>query len=416
MNTKKQSIQCTSCGAPLTLHGGGHKIQSLTCEYCGAVLDARKKYAVLSKYSEHKEPYYSPLKLGDQGKLQGVEFVVIGIVEWLAGLDRWIEYQLYSPTHGYVWLEYSLGHWTFTRRVRSLPDKHVWSLTTKETFVANQRSYVFFSKYSAEITYVAGELTWVARVGDKTTLAEGIDPPYGYLVEYQKKETEYYFSEYIEAPIVEEAFDVKGKMKPAKMHSLKPYSSKWLEPLSKVSLPFFFIAFAFILLIGFIAPGSSGEVTFLGNQSSLNGYVKTTYEFRVAYSNRLIEVTLNTGSAGDLYDMQIINQQTEEIILNLGNKESAIEKSHGFGYRVLANIGKVKTQIAIQDEGVYILSFYRKKIISNGTISTPFVPVDIKEGYFSSHYFLQILMISLLFIVIAAFSRWWFELKRWELS
>ena len=86
MNTssnKLSSIRCTGCGAPLKLHGGGHKIQTLNCEYCGAILDARHDFAVLAQFANQRRPD-CPLTLGMQAKFKGVDFTVIGMIGWFA--------------------------------------------------------------------------------------------------------------------------------------------------------------------------------------------------------------------------------------------------------------------------------------------------------------------------------------------
>ena len=73
------------------MHGGGHKIQSLTCDYCGAVMDVHDEYKVLAKFSEQQAPFDSPLRLAAQGKLKGVQFTVIGMIEWAENFNRWID-------------------------------------------------------------------------------------------------------------------------------------------------------------------------------------------------------------------------------------------------------------------------------------------------------------------------------------
>ena len=107
-----RSINCTQCGAPLTLHGG-HRVESLTCGFCGSVLDAHEDFKVVRTYADLKRPY-SPLALGMSGKIKDVEFTIIGMVQYRdAWHDSWLEYAIYSPTHGYAWVAYEHGHFLF---------------------------------------------------------------------------------------------------------------------------------------------------------------------------------------------------------------------------------------------------------------------------------------------------------------
>ena len=98
-----RSINCTQCGAPLALRGG-HRVESLTCGFCGSVLDAHDEFKVVKTYSDLERPY-SPLSLGMSGKIKGVDFTIIGVMEYRdAWFDTWLEYAIFSPTHGYAWL------------------------------------------------------------------------------------------------------------------------------------------------------------------------------------------------------------------------------------------------------------------------------------------------------------------------
>ncbi len=62
-----RSINCTSCGAGLSVLGGG-RVAARGCEYCGALLDAQDNYKILEKYDKAPRPD-SPISLGSLGEL-----------------------------------------------------------------------------------------------------------------------------------------------------------------------------------------------------------------------------------------------------------------------------------------------------------------------------------------------------------
>ena len=192
-----RSINCTQCGAPLTLHGG-HRVESLTCGFCGSVLDAHEDFKVVQTYANLNRPS-SPLSLGMSGKLKNVEFTIIGVLEYRdAWHDRWLEYAIYSPTHGYAWLEYEHGHFLFSRRVRTVPDTPIVG-RVKSRFEAGGREFTVFSRYRAVITFIEGELPFMAAIGDAVDFIDAIDPPFVYTVEQTQTEQEYVLGEYLDA-------------------------------------------------------------------------------------------------------------------------------------------------------------------------------------------------------------------------
>ena len=70
-------FDCTSCGGPLVLRAEG-VTDSLACEHCGAVLDARDpRHQVLARYRA-KLGRVAPLPIGARGTLRGEKLEVIG--------------------------------------------------------------------------------------------------------------------------------------------------------------------------------------------------------------------------------------------------------------------------------------------------------------------------------------------------
>ena len=250
-----RSINCTQCGAPLTLHGG-HRVESLTCGFCGSVLDAHEDFKVVQTYANLNRPS-SPLSLGMSGKLKNVEFTIIGVLEYRdAWHDRWLEYAIYSPTHGYAWLEYEHGHFLFSRRVRTVPDTPIVG-RVKSRFEAGGREFTVFSRYRAVITFIEGELPFMAAIGDAVDFIDAIDPPFVYTVEQTQTEQEYVLGEYLDAAEVYQSFSIEGKPDRRDfMHPAQPYSpSSWVSGLSKAGMVFAPIAVLLLLHSLFFGSG-----------------------------------------------------------------------------------------------------------------------------------------------------------------
>ena len=219
---KLESINCKHCGAPISLLGG-HRVKSIVCGYCGSVLHADDGYDQVRGFIKAPRPH-SPLKIGMSGKIKGVQHTIIGIVQYrTAGGYAWIEAQLFSPTHGYAWLEYEGGHFVFSRRVRELPEKAPVK-ATKAGFKARGRNFKVYDFYTAKIAFVEGELTFIAKQGDSVEIIEGMDPPYLYAVEKTANEVEYILGEYLQPEEVYQAFKIEGRpVKRTTIHAAQPY-------------------------------------------------------------------------------------------------------------------------------------------------------------------------------------------------
>jgi hypothetical protein len=120
------------------------------------MLDSRNEYRAVTQFKDIKRPPM-PLKLGMQGKIKDVEFTIVGVVQFRDGEGyQWLEYQLFSPTHGNHWLVSSQGHFVFSRRVRELPRI---SNVQKSKFKAKGMTFSVYESYTAKIIFVEGELT-----------------------------------------------------------------------------------------------------------------------------------------------------------------------------------------------------------------------------------------------------------------
>ncbi|CAA6815885.1 MAG: Unknown protein [uncultured Thiotrichaceae bacterium] len=413
---KLRSIKCTSCAAPLTLHGGGHKVRTLNCEFCGAVMDARKHFSVLHKFS-HQEKPFSPFKIGMQGQIKGIDFTMIGMVAWEdVEAFQWVDMMLFSPTHGYAWLTYYNAHLVFSRRTRDIPNLNIWNLAPKYEFSAGDKKYKFFERYRAKVVYVAGELTWIAKKDDSSHMIEAIAPPYMYSVEHNGSEIEYGLGEYIENPdTVYKSFGVSQKQpKPKTVHPAQPYHSTILEPLSKAARPFAALAAALVIIIGLFFGGSTVFNEQISSSALLKG--STTHEFTVTRPARLMELTLDTQlkNAWGFFDISVRKGAND--IFSFGKNVSYYEGVEG-GESWSEGSRSAKAHFKVPEAGSYMLHI---KMAEGGKGETGTTPpttsarITLKQGYISNHYFVLLLILTGIAALAGFLSKIFFESKRWK--
>lgn len=416
-NRDVKSIRCTSCGAPLTLHGGGHKVRTLNCDYCGAVMDVHKEFKILAKFNRAKTMRPEcPLDLGMQGEIQGIEFTIIGMVGWKSVYgDTWIDLLLFSPTHGYTWLSYNDGHYVFSRRIRDIPDRDLtYGLEPKrDKVIFSGREYLFFERYNAEITYVAGELTWLAKVGDKTQQSEAIDPPFLLSSDKRKKEREFYVGEYLDAAYIHEQFAASDEL-PEKqgIHPAQPYSSPKLRALGKAAQLFTLITMVVGLLIFFMMGGHnilSKHIT----SAQLQNKASYTTTFEVTKPRRLIKLRMLTdlNNAWSYFEVEV--NKDGKNILGLGKEVSFYSGYDGEHWS--EGDSTTTALFRVPEAGTYELKVTQVEGGQQYQQNPPAVSINllIYQGYVSPRYFFYLGIISLILAAFYLYRRYRFETKRW---
>ena len=238
---KPKAIQCKSCNAPLTFEIESRQIESLTCEYCGQVHDVRKNFRTLH-YFKNSLSEIRRIALGTKGKINDIDFMLIGYVVYtevfskdLADLEEdeyWIEYQVYSKTHGYAFLTYEEGEYFFYRKVRDLPSPLLSKSVEESEVLYRGLTFLVEEPYDAYVYAVAGSLTWTAKIGSKSNCIDashssGFFSSTEYFLSYEEsgKEEEYYLGE----PIYDLDYDFANaisSIKQKKKELSKPKSTR----------------------------------------------------------------------------------------------------------------------------------------------------------------------------------------------
>lgn len=222
------SINCTSCGAGLDVLGGGRVVVQI-CSYCGAELDAQDNYKILRQFKDRERPE-TPFSIGMKGVLFGAEFTIIGLIEhterWAGRIYRWVDHQLYSPTHGYAWLTLENQHLVFSRRYRGpgwISERWVETAEFPPSVTNENGIFRYYETTTSSITYVEGEFTWHPKVGEKTTTISAMSDTamLGFSTTGSERET--YQSVYVSKEEAQSAFGIKLNLKPFRVHPLQPF-------------------------------------------------------------------------------------------------------------------------------------------------------------------------------------------------
>ncbi len=403
-SNKIRVINCKNCGGSMEMFIQSRKLQTLTCSYCGSVHDIQQDFKLLYKYSNTMQSN-TPIKLGMKGKIKGVDFIVIGEIFYshkllpqskLLPIDYWIDYQLYSQTHGYATLSYENGHYIFSRRVRDIAPNLLNDVFVGNVVVYRDMAFKVVEIFQGYLYQVKGSLSWRAKKGDKTTIVMASSPPFMISYEKSKNEIEYYFEEYIKPETIFEGFNIEDNQNDNRIgvHSAQLFDSPTLKALSKVS--FVSMIFSIITLLFLYIFGSGREI-FLASWSGSDLKNGISKEINLKSVSHLLNLELKSSFSGNRwsnYDITLL--QNKKVVKNFYNELNlARKKSPKMSiYFKLPSIGK-----------------YDLKIMSQ-TTKVPYIKVSLKENVWTLKYFFMLFLISFGSYIFYLFKRYSFELKR----
>ncbi|HHL19766.1 MAG TPA: DUF4178 domain-containing protein [Thiothrix sp.] len=416
MNAK--AIKCTGCAAPVKINGGGHRIRTLNCNYCGTVMDVQHDYRRLGKFVNQNKPD-SPLQIGMEGKIKDIPFIIIGMIGYRSNYgDTWVDLFLFSDTHGYAHLTYSMGHFVFTRRVRYLPDKKIQQLERRATFHVDNRKYAFFETYQSEITYVAGELTWIAKKSDTCVVRDAIAPPFMFTQEIcnNENETEYYLSEYLDPKTIHTNFNTTYQTQRSKhfKHPAQPFSAPIKQAISKASRIALITATLLFVLMTLFGIGNGKNIYHKTLVVSEANQDILTQNITINNSKHLIELsyksTLNNAWAD--YDIALFKDNIEVFSFK---KQLATSSGRSIEKGLLKNTRSGIARFKVKKAGNYSLRIIATpNSTKNNLASIQRLTINIKEGVMGKKYMIILFIIGLISYAWFYAARYAFEKKRWE--
>lgn len=413
-----KAINCTSCGATLDVLGG-HRVKSLTCGYCGSVMDSHAGFQTVQQHRNRLDRPITPLSIGMQATLKDVPFTVIGLIEYVSHQSgpgwsesyRWVSFQLYSPTHGYCWLTWNKGHFFFSYRTRELPDPAVprrggMALLPKVPIQLGDQKFRVFESYPAEIAYVEGELTWIAKTGDKVRVVEAIDPPKMFSYEQNDRELEYSIGEYLDAGEVHAAFGLESPSTPDGIHPAQPFDGgSFLPALAKIGPIFAGLA---LLSLIFVSIAGDGRELVRTRTDATKETVKLP--FTVSSPDQLMKLELAATMSNNwaYYDVTVTDTETGVDILAMGKEISFYQGRDSDGYW---SEGSQRETALFK---VPVAGSYEIEIVPAETGgSVPPLSVRLYEQVFVKRYLVILLILSAVAALGLPAYRLHFEKKRW---
>ncbi len=167
---KARHFNCPHCGAPVAVTLANS--QSITCGTCNSLIDLSQGIGAELKHALQNEPVKPLIALGSMGKLQGLDWQVVGFQHRM-GTDPsdpdeefgWDEYLLYNRQRGFTFLVDSSEGWSLVKPTTGAPTQD--GSGQSATYLGTR--YQLKESYNAQTTYVAGEFYWQVTRGQKTS-------------------------------------------------------------------------------------------------------------------------------------------------------------------------------------------------------------------------------------------------------
>ncbi|MBT6275970.1 MAG: DUF4178 domain-containing protein, partial [Chromatiales bacterium] len=305
----------------------------------------------------------------------------------------------------------------FSRRVRDIPETPVVK-HTKARFVASGHEFRVHSHYMAAVTFVEGELPYVAQIGDRVHLIDAIAPPFTYTIERTEDEEEYVLGEYQPADEVLAAFGVTDwEYQPYGVHPAQPYvpsalaGGLWVAGL--IFAPIAIALLAYSMIFG------GGKVVLdrdMRPARAVGSEWRSERTFEVSSPGDLLKLNLQMPAHEPWRRFDATIFRGKEPVFKLHDK-LASTKYATTAYWSVPNL-RIETYFTLPEAGTYTLRTTvlkgKKKTLTRQRKKPQALRITIREGIKLSRYYAWLLGLSAVAFVCGPLASARFEAKRWD--
>lgn len=407
------SLKCPNCGAAVVLRAAGFSM-SATCGSCGSLIDTATPDLTLMRTAHEKQRMNPAIPIGRRGMLFGVNYEVIGFQHVKDDYSGWVEYLLFNPWQGFVWLVSYNGHWSFVRRLVERPAVSQGIYTQISHAKFKGETYRVFADSKVSTDYVVGEFYWKVRVGMTAKVTDFVDPPKILSRETYPQLAEETWSqgEYVEPEVIQKAFNLQEPLRerlgiylnqPDK-YAQKGRQLKWLVPLLLLML----------LAMQLASAGTAAHQLVLASdlnyQAGVTNPPIVTEPFEIKGGNQAVEFTLTAPVDNNWLELEVdlVNADTHVVAANFIQE---VEFYHGYDDGPWAEGSKAEKQVLPSvAPGRYYLAIDASA--DQAVRQMPFNVTIVRDVTIWSNFWIAVGLL-MLYPVYCWLRGWSFERARW---
>lgn len=162
------ALACPNCGGSISIVAA--MATQVVCPSCGSAVDCSGDTAVVIETKKRVERIKSTLSLGQTADINKVQYSVIGLMQCTdpdpEDGSTWIEYLLYAPEAGFLWLVETDEGW---ERVAVCD---TWPVPSGKNQRYNGLLYREKWTYTSRVDIALGAFNWRVKVGDQTQITD----------------------------------------------------------------------------------------------------------------------------------------------------------------------------------------------------------------------------------------------------
>lgn len=310
-------LNCPSCGSGLPASSMGWAV-SIACPSCGSILDALDPNLAVLQEHQLRMRVEPKIPLGTRGTWHGTQWEAIGTQEvtiTVEGTDySWMEYVLFNPYRGFLYLSEYMGHWNVIEKLHVRP--MVGNEGGRPMAMLEGRTFKHFQTASARTTFAAGEFPWEVRLGDTILARDYVAPPFILSAEAGDGETTWSLGTYTPPEAIAKAFGITERFRsPAGVFANQPNPHTARSAGIMRMCGFLILALA-LMLVGNIAMSGSRQVfesSFQYRRADPDSVVAlVTDPFTLSGRTSNVEIALDTDVSNDwvFYTLSLVNENS----------------------------------------------------------------------------------------------------------
>lgn len=425
-HVQPQSVTCPSCGGSIQLIDE-QGTAMVVCRHCGSALDVSVFGKVQLLYQADQKQRHFPLKIGARGKLKGVEYTVNGLLSYSQREDgvtyTWTSFQMYNPEKGYAFLELENGHWMLFKSIEHPAKFDPRYASPKQSVTYQGQAYKVFERSSGRVSYVEGELSWVARIDDIVRYMDAIRPPYLLSAEWTENEIEWSMGVYVTADEVGNAFQLpeNQRTRPRGVSPAQPFLRT--KGQSRRTLAgFIAVAVLFGLMIGALT--KQGSLVFQSRNIPSSAYLAddgyTTEPFSIPEGTHICKLRVEGNhldnswvsiSVAFVDDQENVLLDTDATVERYSGYEGGESWSEGASSRTrLVRLEGPKTyqMVVFGETGTWSTASGDRVTQSGSSVS-----VELHRGVVPLRYFVMAMLLTAIYPVKESLRKGFFEMQRW---